>query len=495
VATNSAGEARSDIAALTVRNLAAQTFIGPAGSSRIVASLTGQSGIIGGSLNGAGFLVSFTLQADGSFRTDLISATAAPAPEIDGRRVAAASAAFVISGRIVDGVLIANVEATGENFSIAAEPATGSTAGLSGYYGAPALNGSSTSSAFFVGSNGQLVTVSTTNGKTEVTGGTITPAGQFNVATTAGVSLTGTINPASGSVQGTRQDSSGSVTGFSGVSTAVIPTDRLVNLSTRAPSGDDERTMIAGFVVGGSQPKSVLIRAAGPALTTLGLAGAMEDPLLTIFRGNQPILSNDNWGSTTGPAIATVATRVGAFNFAPGSKDAAILATLDPGAYTAQVTRTTGSANGVALVEVYDASIAPGEEPQRLINISSRGEVRAGDGLMIAGFVVTGNAPKKVLIRGIGPSLAAFGVAQSLSKPLLRLYQGATLVVTNSNWAAAENAAAIQAAATQVGAFALQPGSADSALLLTLAPGAYTAQLSGADGGTGIALIEVYEVP
>jgi hypothetical protein len=269
-----------------------------------------------------------------------------------------------------------------------------------------------------------------------------------------------------------------------------------VNVSTRGASGDNNKIMIAGFVVAGPQPKNVLIRAAGPSLATLGVDGPMENPLLTLFRGTQPILSNDDWGTPDGTAVSAAATRVGAFPFSTGSKDAALLSTLAPGPYTAQVTRVGNSANGVALVEVYDAGAAPGSEAQKLINISSRGEVRTGGSIMIAGFVVTGNAPKKVLVRAVGPSLAQLSVEGLLANPLLKIYQGSAIVTSNDDWAASsDTASTLAATAAQVGAFALLPNSRDSALLLTLAPGTYTAQVSGADGGTGIALVEVYEVP
>jgi hypothetical protein len=237
----------------------------------------------------------------------------------------------------------------------------------------------------------------------------------------------------------------------------------------------------------------MLIRAVGPALTALGISGAMENPVLTLYRGQQAIASNDDWGGGTDQtSLATLATRVGAFPLAAGSRDAVLFVTLAPGGYTAQITRAPGSGNGVALIELYDASAGAGD--QKLLNVSSRGEVRTGEGILISGFVVTGNFPKKVLIRGVGPSLERVGVSNALADPILRLYAGDALIATNDDWAT-ENALAIDTVAQEVGAFALDHQSKDAAILLSLAPGIYTAHVSGAEGATGIAMVEVYDAP
>ena len=222
------------------------------------------------------------------------------------------------------------------------------------------------------------------------------------------------------------------------------------------------------------------------------------DPRLDLYRGTILVQSNDNWGATTGGtgSLANAFSAVGAFSLTSAtSRDAALLVTLAPGAYTAHI--LTDGAGGVGLAEIYDASVNPNAEYQRLINISTRGDVGTGENILIGGFIVTGNAPKKVLVRAIGPSLTAFGVGGALADPRLRVFNGAALIAENDNWSAvpAESTATAQAA-RDTGAFALANGSKDAALILTLAPGAYTAQVSGADGtSTGVALIEVYEVP
>ncbi len=131
-----------------------------------------------------------------------------------------------------------------------------------------------------------------------------------------------------------------------------------------------------------------------------------------------------------------------------------------------------------------------------MINISTRGEVASGDGILIGGFVVTGNAPTRVLIRGVGPSLASFGLSGVLADPRLRVYRGSELIAENDDWSStgAEAAAGAQAA-SEAGAFGLKTGSKDAALILTLAPGVYTAQISAADGiSGGTALVEVYQL-
>jgi hypothetical protein len=164
---------------------------------------------------------------------------------------------------------------------------------------------------------------------------------------------------------------------------------------------------------------------------------------------------------------------------------------------------TAGAETGAGLAEIYDASPSANTDAQRLVNLSTRGTVEPGaDGLLIGGFVVTGNAPKRVLLRGIGPTLGAFGVTGTLVDPRLAIYAGTTLVAQNDDWSVpapltaqqtAATAAELTTAAQSVGAFALGAGAKDAAILVTLAPGAYTAQVSATT--TGVALVEIYEVP
>jgi hypothetical protein len=187
-------------------------------------------------------------------------------------------------------------------------------------------------------------------------------------------------------------------------------------------------------------------------------------------------------------AISDAFAVSGAFALRPDSRDAAVLRRMDGGNYTAQVTSASGS--GIALAEIYDTAPSSGA---RLVNVSARAQVGIGNGILIAGFNVSGNVPRQVLIRGVGPALSAFGVPRVLANPRLDLYRGTTLLQGNDDWG---GTTAFTAAFAQVGAFALSGGSSrDAALLVTLSPGSYTAQVSGVGNTTGVALIEVYELP
>jgi hypothetical protein len=293
----------------------------------------------------------------------------------------------------------------------------------------------------------------------------------------------------------TLTDKQGNVTAFAGAaetSTAAAG-ERLTNISTRLLAGTGAQVAIAGFVVAGEESKPVLIRAVGPTLAVFGVNGVLATPKLDIYSGSTVIATNTGWTTSGNSAeIAAAAVRSGAFALGATSADSAILTTLAPGSYTAMVSAANGS-SGVVLVEVYDLSgVATG---QKLINISTRGTAGNGENTMIAGVVVGGAAPKRLLIRAAGPALAQFGLPGTLARPQLVLYSGSTVVAQNSGWSSSPDATAIASSSAQVGAFAFAAGSLDSALLVNLAPGAYTAQVSGANGTTGLALIEIYEVP
>ena len=286
------------------------------------------------------------------------------------------------------------------------------------------------------------------------------------------------------------------------ISFTVTLTNRLINLSSRGRVGTGAQTLITGFVIGGNEQTQVLIRGVGPGLAGSGVQGALANPRIRLFHDTEVIAENDDWSAgSNAVALAAAFSRVGAFPLAANSSDAALLVTLSPGAYTVHVldasTDPTGGA-GVALAEIYDASTNPSAANQRLVNISTRGEVGTGENILIAGFIIAGDSLKKVLIRGIGPSLASLGVGGTLSDPRLRIYKSTTLIAENDNWSDVSDAdkATVAVAMSDAGAFALPVGSRDAALVLTLAPGAYTAQVSAADGkGTGVALVEIYEIP
>ena len=237
----------------------------------------------------------------------------------------------------------------------------------------------------------------------------------------------------------------------------------------------------------------MLIRAIGPTLAGFGVPSALGAPKLELFRGPASIATNTGWASAGNTAAIVAATvQAGAFALTPTSADSVIFATLPPGAYTAQVSAASGAA-GVALIEVYDLSAAAAG--QKLFNISTRANAGAGDATLIAGIAVVGTAPKRVLIRAIGPGLAQFGLTGLLAQPVLQVIKDGAVVASNTGLNTSTEAANIVAASVQVGAFALPAGSADSALLVSLAPGNYSASVTGVGGGTGLAIIEVYEVP
>jgi hypothetical protein len=267
----------------------------------------------------------------------------------------------------------------------------------------------------------------------------------------------------------------------------------LINISTRGVVQTGGGIMIAGMVTDGGTngTEPLLIRASGPALNAFGVAGTLADPQIELLSGQKPI----NAGGNASTTIATEAAAVGAFSWPTSDTlDSALFTSLAKGSYTAEVSSVSGG-TGVALVEVYDATpdAALSATAPHLINISTRGFVGKGGNILIAGFVIGGTTSQTVLIRASGPALASFGVAGTLSDPEVSVLKGQTVVAQNTGWNGDPQLAAEFAA---VGAFSW--GSAatpDSALLLTLPPGAYTAQMLGASGDTGIGLIEVYAVP
>lgn len=268
------------------------------------------------------------------------------------------------------------------------------------------------------------------------------------------------------------------------VTLTVLP-PKLSNLSVRSAAGIGDQTLIVGFVLSGDQLKQTLVRGVGPALAQFGVNGSLVNPLLKLFSGaGSQIGLNDDWGG--GSALADSFARVGAFSLAPTSRDAALLVPLVAGAYSAQV--GSDATTGVALVEVYDAD----DSSARFVNLSARNQVGTGDNILIVGFTISGNTAKTLLVRGIGPTLAQFGVGGVLVNPRLQMYKGNDLVAENDDWGGGST---FVASFTQVGAFALPSTSRDAALLLLLQPGAYTAQVSGVANATGVALVEVYEMP
>ena len=281
----------------------------------------------------------------------------------------------------------------------------------------------------------------------------------------------------------------------------LTPETQLANLSTRGIGGSGPRSMIVGFVVTGTRPKSVLLRAAGPTLATFGVAGTLADPQLVLKNSTGATIATSStlWDqSPNAPEIRTATTRVGAFALPAASRDAVILTSLAPGNYTATTTSPT-SATGTILIEVYDAD--PTREPSsRIANLSTRGYVSTGSDTLIAGFVVSGPGPRTYLVRIAGDTLRSLGVTATLDDPFLKLFTGNTLLREKDDWDSPVSfQPALRTAFTSVGAFVFSDRQ-EPAMLVTLRPGSYTAQATGLtnDGSTdptGHALIEIYELP
>jgi rhamnogalacturonan endolyase len=268
-----------------------------------------------------------------------------------------------------------------------------------------------------------------------------------------------------------------------------VGSSHLTSLSARTMAGVGDQTLIVGFAIGGSGRQPVLVRGVGPTLTGYGVGGVLADPVLTLYDVGGTVLgTNDDWWRADNAAlIASTAQQVWAFALPNSSHDAALLPTLDAGGYTAHVTAATGGP-GIALLEVYAAG---GEGTAPLSSLSARAQVGTGEGRLIAGFVISGPVSKTVLVRAVGPSLAAYGVATPLADPQLDVYRGSTRIAGNDDWGKGSGVTAATFAACH--AFPLPAGSKDAALLLTLSPGLYTAQCSGVGGTTGVALVEVYD--
>jgi hypothetical protein len=238
---------------------------------------------------------------------------------------------------------------------------------------------------------------------------------------------------------------------------------------------------IGGFIITGSTPKHVLLRAIGPSLTGFGVPNVLADPVLELHGpGTFVTITNDNWRDTQQAVIE--ATGIPPTN----NLESAIDATLAAGNYTA-VVRGKNNTSGVALVEVYDLTQAVAS---KLANISTRAFVSTGGNIVIAGFTLgNGTGNNRVVIRGLGPSLSASGLSPVLANPTLELRNSdGTLMVSNNDWQ--DNAAQ----AADITAAGLAPGNnLESAIAATLPPGPYTALLAGLNNGTGIGLVEVYD--
>ena len=446
-------------------------------------------------LPSSGVQRAFTVVPDaaGNIVVELPLSASVAATGAGDRTIAAAPAVAVLRGTLRDERFSGTIESLGLTFNVARTPATGATAGATGFYRADLLGAGGGSVFSVVGSQGQaLVVVSTADfsvgalATLDAASGFATPI----TTPTGSITVRGAYDQSTGALNGGLRLANGVETEFAGLREQQAPSRRLINLSSRTRVGGGEQTLISGFVVGGSAAQTVLIRGIGPALTSFGLDGALASPRLRLFRDGAVVAENSGWSKSSADAVELSAAfaRLGAFALPANSADAALLVTLPAGAYTLHV----DGGDGVALAEIYDAAAA-GSAAQ-LLNVSTRGNVGAGAAALIGGFVVAGNTPQRVLVRAIGLTLQSFGVQGALADPRLTVYRDSTIVAENDNWGGADTAAVL-AAQLAVGAFPLPAGSKDAVLLLTLAPGAYTAQVSGVGAGEGVALVEIYQAP
>jgi Matrixin len=266
-----------------------------------------------------------------------------------------------------------------------------------------------------------------------------------------------------------------------------VPAPNLENLATRAVVGLGDNAVIAGFIVQGSQPATVILRGIGNSLPALGITNALQDPVIELHSTNggrdTTVATSDDWIDDSW------ASTIAGYHLDPSnSHESAILATLNPGTYTVVVRsfdNGDGNLTGTAVVELYDLHTTGG----RAGNISTRGQVQSGDQLLIGGFIVGGQQSKDVVVRALGPSLAAAGIGQPLSDPAVELRNASGVILaSNDNWSSGPNASQIQSEN-------LAPSNPnESALQATLNPGSYTAVVRGVNGATGVGLVEIYDL-
>ena len=304
---------------------------------------------------------------------------------------AAAIDDLVIEGNIADSGAITGASTSGAPLSITGAKTADTGSAAAGFYQAGTANGSAQTLAI-ISAAGDALFVTQTGAIVDGGTGTVNSAGTVSVTTAGRQTIAATVSIENASLSATVTGANGAITTFNGfaANSTAAAAQRLSNLSSRTTAGSGDQVAIAGFVIAGTESKTVLVRAVGPALRGFGVTTALGAPRLDLMRNGTaaPLATNTGWGTAGNSAeLANAAVRSGAFPLAAGSADSVILTTLAPGNYFALVSASDGRA-GVSLVEVYDLS--GDSAAQRLVNLSTRALTGTGDATLIAGVVVSG---------------------------------------------------------------------------------------------------------
>jgi hypothetical protein len=461
--TNSAGSVTSSAATLTVN---------PSGGGNVAPAISTQP--------------SSTAVAVGASATFTVVATGTPAPTYQWNKGTTAiggatSATYTIPAAAIGDAGSYTVTVTNTAGSITSTAATLTVNAI----GAPTIT---------IQPIAQTVTAGSTAIFMVAASGTPAPTYQWSKGGTAISGATGATfiisNAASanaGSYSVTVTNSAGSVASNAATLTVNPGTPiaaRITNMSGRAALASGSDSVAFGLTFGGAT-KPIVARFAGPALKNFGLTNALVAPKLQLLRGSAVQATNSGWDGTT--TSSTAFAQVGAFPFASGSKDAAIISSLAAGQYVL-LASSADATSGVGLVEIYDAATTA-NFADRVTNFSVLARTGAGESTVIAGFAVSGTQSLPVVIRGIGPTLGAFGVA-GVADPKIVVATGSQVLATSTAW---DGSATMSSAFSRVGAFSLTSGTKDAAIMLALPPGTYTVQLTSESGGSGVGLVEIYD--
>jgi hypothetical protein len=447
-------------------------------------------------------LVDVMLSAGGAFLVPTAEVTAfnvgigGPESETSGEKtlseIQPLAGTFWLEGLIdVNGRVTGSASAIGETFSGEADSGSGNAPDVKAMlYTGAALGTKSGTTQAIVGSSGNAFVLFTSPAGIDSAIGTV-DNDRLSATTFGGGTVNASLQSSAGSLAATYLPAGAAVPiRFSGLADDVPSTTRMVAISTRSRAARGDQTLIMGYAIAGAGEKQVIVRGVGPSLKPFGVNDALADPRVLLYEGSTVLDQNDDWGGSEGMMQTFRRLGMSAME-STASKDAALLRPTKTGVYTAHVTTGT-EASGIALVEVYDGDTEP---TSRFTALATRTIAGSGENTLIAGIVLAGNAPKKLLVRGVGPTLIMSGVtaASTLQDPRLAIFSGSEVIAENDNWGGSQE---VMKATAAVGlSHMLSADSKDAALLVTLEPGVYTVHVSGVNNTSGVALIEVYEMP